>query len=85
MLLQLQFDELEMNRKKSAKQRKAFWEATKRLQHGTLVALWWADRNSGRPCILFAAVEDRDAGKLAPKDPGARPCIGVRCLPDVKY
>ncbi len=80
--VQVSFDELDMNRNKSVGQRKEYWEATKRLQHGTLVALWWADRINGRPCILFAAVEDRDAGKLAPRIPGARPSIGIRCRPN---
>ena len=71
---------------KSRADRQAFWEKTRRLQHGTLVLLWTEtpsqDPRSARgavdvkvtPCVI----SDREVDHLAPFSPNRRPALGLR-------
>ncbi|KAK9808579.1 hypothetical protein WJX72_000022 [[Myrmecia] bisecta] len=70
---QVSFDELTFNIAKSQKARQEFWEATKRLQKGTLVLLWTEE--GGQPTLAFAIVVERDALKIAR---AKRPFVGLR-------
>lgn len=89
-MLQVAFDDLPFNSNKTHSQKREYWERSRRLQHGTLVALWWetsvkdtASTDAGQaarePCIIFAVISVRDPDQLAPKgEPVQRPCIGIR-------
>ncbi|KAL3153759.1 hypothetical protein ABBQ32_013348 [Trebouxia sp. C0010 RCD-2024] len=84
------FDDLPCNSNKTRSQKHEYWDRSRRLQHGTLVALWWetpvtdtgsADTNqtAREPCITFAVISVRDPDQLAPKgEPMQRPSIGIR-------
>lgn len=77
---------MESNAQKTIPERQAFWEKSKRLQHGTLVLLWIEtpskDPASARgavdvkitPCVI----SDRDEEQLAPRDRSKTPAIGLR-------
>ncbi|KAL0023606.1 hypothetical protein WJX77_006297 [Trebouxia sp. C0004] len=80
------FDDLPFNTGKTSGQRREYWEKSRRLQHGTLVALWW-DRSAATrpraqqasdPCITFATISMRNEQQLAPREAGHRPQIGIR-------
>lgn len=81
--LQVAFDDLPVNAGKTCTQRREYWEKSRRLQHGTLIALWWqqpcsASGTNPEPCITFATITMRDQQQLAPREAGERPQIGVR-------
>ena len=82
-LLQVAFDDLPINANKTCGQRREYWEKSRRLQHGTLVALWWEQPQKGantpaQPCITFATISMRNEQQLAPREAGERPQIGLR-------
>lgn len=89
-ILQVAFDDLPFNSNKTHSQKREYWDRSRRLQHGTLVALWWeapvsdtgsADTNqtAREPCIIFAVISVRDPDQLAPKGEAVqRPSIGIR-------
>ncbi|KAL0023688.1 hypothetical protein WJX79_001943 [Trebouxia sp. C0005] len=80
------FDDLPFNTGKTSGQRREFWEKSRRLQHGTLVALWCDSPAATRPraqqasdpCITFATISTRNEQQLAPREAGHRPQIGIR-------
>lgn len=84
---QVAFDDLPFNSGKTSGQRREYWEKSRRLQHGTLVALWWDSpaatpprpQQASDPCITFATISIRNEQQLAPREPGHRPQIGIRC------
>ena len=84
--LQVAFDDLPINAGKTTTQRREYWEKSRRLQHGTLVALWWeqpsqkptSSNDSSAPCITFATISMRNEQQLAPRESGANPQLGVR-------
>ena len=80
---QVSFDDLPANQRRSTAERRAFWEGSKRLAKGSLVALWFHRDNSDQPGIMFATVEHRDPEYLAPRDQAARPSIGIRYVADL--
>lgn len=83
---QVAFDDLPINAGKTTTQRREYWEKSRRLQHGTLVALWWeqpsqkptSSNDSSAPCITFATISMRNEQQLAPRESGANPQLGVR-------
>lgn len=87
LTVQVEFDDLPINCNKTTTQRREYWERSRRLQHGTLVALWWETpvepHTEGQPatdpCITFATISIRDAQQLAPREAGLRPKIHIRC------
>ena len=78
---QVAFDDLPFNTGKTSGQRREYWEKSRRLQHGTLVALWWDSpaQQASAPCITFATISMRNEQQLAPREAGHRPQIGIRC------
>ncbi len=84
---QVAFDDLPFNTGKTSGQRREYWEKSRRLQHGTLVALWWDSpaatppraQQASDPCITFATISMRNEQQLAPREAGHRPQIGIRC------
>ena len=88
--LQVAFDDLPFNINKSSSQRREYWDRSRRLQHGTLMALWWgtpatdtgspdSNQPATEPCITFAVISVRDPDQLAPKgETEQRPSIGIR-------
>ena len=89
-ILQVAFDDLPFNSNKTHTQKREYWDRSRRLQHGTLVALWWetpvtgagsddTNQTAREPCIIFAVISVRDPDQLAPKgEPVQRPSIGIR-------
>ena len=83
---QVSFEDLPINAGKTATQRREYWEKSRRLQHGTLVALWWeqpsekhtSSNNSTAPCITFATISMRNEQQLAPREAGVKPHVGIR-------
>ena len=69
----MSFDDLAEHGKKKVGERRAFWERSKRLGHGTLVSLW--REVDGAPVVTFAVVADRDAKELAGT---RRPAVGLK-------
>ena len=88
--LQVAFDDFPCNSSKTIGQRREYWEKSRRLQHGTLVALWWnspaAPAQTGlpatSPCITFATIAARDEQQLALKRlvKGPRLASGARMM-----
>ena len=81
--LQIAFDDVPINNGRTKKQREEYWERSRRLQHGTLIALWWEIQNTEagvelEPCITFATISVRNEQELAPEDAATRPRICVR-------
>ena len=84
--LQVAFDDLPINHGKTQKQREEYWDRSRRLQHGTLVALWWETPSlqeaqpqpAINPCITFATISLREKEQLAPRDVTLRPRICIR-------
>lgn len=81
--MQVAFDDLPVNAGKNCNQRREYWEKSRRLQHGTLIALWWqqpgsASAANAEPSITFATITLRNQQQLAPREAGERPQIGVR-------
>lgn len=72
--------------KKSLPDCQAFWEKTRRLQHGTLVLLWseGSSQVSEGPNsavdvkIVPCVVSDREVDQLAPRNQNRRPALGLR-------
>ena len=71
----MRFDAPDFISRESRGERHTFWDRSRRLSHGSLVALVYEEEDGIR--ILFATVEDRDPRKLAGGDVGY-PCIGIR-------
>ena len=81
--LQIAFDDVPVNTGKTKIQREEYWERSRRLQHGTLVALWWETQETQAgseldPCITFATISVRNEQELAPGDVATRPRICIR-------
>lgn len=71
---QIEFDDLPWLSKKSPRQKLAWWERSRRLQHGTLVCLWVEKPD---PKLFFGVIAQRKVEHLAQND-GRRPIIGIR-------
>ncbi len=87
LAMQVAFDDLPFNASKSSSQKREYWEKSRRLQHGTLVALWWETPNADPaqpptdPCITFAVISARDVEQLVPRrEDDQRPRLGIRYL-----
>ena len=84
-ILQVAFDDLHLNAKSTASQKRVFWESSRRLQQGNLVVLWRdsklnqaaAPEEFRQPSMTFATVSQRDEMKLARFE---RPVISIRYL-----
>ena len=82
------FDDLPHHATQSRRDRQAFWEKTRRLQHGTLVLLWTQtaspdpDSLKGTSDVKITPyiISDRDVNCLAPSDRKRRPAVGLRYL-----
>jgi len=94
LLLQIEFDDAPQLATASLERRRDWWQHTKQLQHGSLVALWWDGDSSSSsssgpagsttqgaalPNVMFATVSERDEKQLAAQgEPRKRPQLGIR-------
>ncbi|CAD7696268.1 unnamed protein product [Ostreobium quekettii] len=80
----VEFDDIPTVQNLNQKRRAAWWDNTKRLQHGTLVCLWYEEEgqatkpgDSATPQPLLGVICERNTDLLAPKRP-RRASIGIR-------
>ena len=88
--VQIEFDDAPQLANATWERRRDWWQHTKQLQHGSLVALWWDGDSNGSsgitdgngpalPNIMFATICERDEKQLAAKgEPRRRPQLAIK-------
>ena len=77
--LMIEFDDIKQLEKKTLKDRKEFWQKSKRLNHGSLICISW--QTGGQTGLAFTTVVIRNADELANGQVN-RPMIGLATLSD---
>lgn len=77
--MQVSFDVPDFLQGKPRREQEQWWASSKRLSHGTLVALWYEpDGPQAPPKLVMGTVAGRDPKQLAPAEPGSMPSICVK-------